>query len=169
MDTALHTQRLILRAARQDDLDDLFAIFSDPQAMAYWSTAPHDSPAHTQENLDRMIAAAQQHLTYFVIEKDGRAIGTAGMHKGEEVGFLLHPDYWRQGIVTEAMQTIIPHLWQVTDHAQLTADADPNNAASCGLLRSLGFHETHRAANTYCISGVWFDSVYFALPRPAEA
>ena len=115
------------------------------------------------------MAAASELLTYFVIEKDGRAIGTAGMHKDDEIGFLLHPDFWRQGIVTEAMRAIIPYLWQVTDHAQLTADADPNTAASCGLLRSLGFNETHRAANTYCINGIWSDSVYFALQRPADA
>jgi ribosomal-protein-alanine N-acetyltransferase len=165
----LHTKRLILRAARQSDLMDLYAIFSDRRAMQYWSTAPHSSPERTQQNLDRLIASGQDLLTYFVIEKDGRAIGTAGMHKTDEVGFLLHPDYWRQGIVSEAMNAIIPYLFDLTDHAQLTADADPNNAASVGMLISLGFHETHRAEKTFCIEGVWSDSIYFALPRPVSA
>lgn len=163
----LTTQRLILRAARQRDLMDLFAIFSDPRAMQYWSTPPHDSPARTQDNLDYMIASAKGTLTYFVIEMDGRAIGTAGMHKTDEIGFLLHPDYWRQGIVTEAMNAIIPYLFEVTDHARLTADADPRNEASVGLLKSLGFEETHRADRTFCINGEWSDSVYFALQRPS--
>jgi len=162
----LKTERLILRAAVQDDLMDLYTIFSDPRAMRYWSTAAHDSPERTQQNLDRLIASAHKRLTYFVIEMDGRAIGTAGMHKDDEVGFLLHPDYWRQGIVTEAMNAIIPHLFATTDVLRLTADADPRNAASVGMLKSLGFVETGRAANTYCIAGVWSDSVYFALPRP---
>lgn len=161
----LRTRRLILRAARQDDLQDLFAIFSDTRAMKYWSTAPHKTPERTQENLDRLIEAAQDRLTYFVIEMDGRAIGTAGMHKENEIGFLLHPNYWRQGIVTEAMVAIIPHIFATTDVTQLTADADPNNAASVGLLKSLGFQETGRAKDTYCIDGVWSDSVYFALQR----
>ncbi len=163
----LVTERLILRAAKQGDLMDLYAIFSDPRAMRYWSTPPHDSPARTQENLDRLIASAARTLTYFVIEMDGRVIGTVGMHKADEVGFLLHPDYWRQGIVTEAMTAIIPYLFAVTDHAQLTADADPRNAASVGLLQSLGFRETHRAERTFCINGAWSDSVYFALQRPS--
>ncbi len=162
----LTTERLILRGAKQNDLMDLYAIFSDRRAMRYWSTPPHDSPERTQENLDRLIATAKRQLTYFVIEKDGRAIGTAGMHKTDEVGFLLHPDYWRLGIVSEAMGAIIPYLFAVTDHAQLTADADPRNAASVGILKSLGFRETHRAKNTFCINGEWSDSVYFALPRP---
>ncbi|MFT7146477.1 MAG: ribosomal-protein-alanine N-acetyltransferase [Yoonia sp.] len=55
----LRTKRLILRAALQDDLMDLYAVFSDLRAMAYWSTAPHDSPARTQQNLDRLIASGQ--------------------------------------------------------------------------------------------------------------
>lgn len=163
----LVTERLILRAAKQVDLMDLYAIFSDPRAMRYWSTPPHESPERTQENLDRLIATAARLLTYFVIEKDGRVIGTAGMHKTDEVGFLLHPDYWRQGIVSEAMNAIIPYLFEITDHTHLTADADPRNAASVGILKSLGFQETHRAKNTFCINGEWSDSVYFALQRPS--
>lgn len=163
----LETDRLILRAAKQDDLMDLYAIFSDQRAMRYWSTAAHESPEKTQENLDRLIASAERQLTNFVIEKDGHAIGTAGMYKGDEVGFMLHPDHWRQGIVTEAMNAIIPYLFSVTDHAELTADADPRNTGSVGILRSLGFEETHRAKNTFCINGEWSDSVYFALQRPS--
>ena len=162
----LRTERLILRAAREDDLHDLFAIFSDRRAMRYWSTAPHESLQRTQENLDRLIASAANQLVYFVIEMDGHAIGTAGMHKDNEVGFLLHPDHWRKGIITEAMQAIIPYLFDVTSATELTADADPENSASVGLLKSLGFKETHRAQNTFCIDGKWSDSVYFALPRP---
>ncbi|MEO9864199.1 MAG: GNAT family N-acetyltransferase [Yoonia sp.] len=163
----LTTERLILRAARQDDLLDLHAIFRDPMAMRYWSTPPHDSPERTQENLDRMMAATDP-LLYFVIEMDGTVVGTAGGHGEGEVGFILHPDYWRRGIVQEAMRAILPHIWNATSLERVFADVDPNNTASTGLLMALGFHETHRAPNTYCINGVWSDSVYFALDRPTS-
>ena len=163
----LRTQRLILRAARQTDLDDLFAIYSNPDAMRYWSTAPHESRDVTQEILDRMIAAAQDQLVYFMFEQGGKVIGMGGMHKPNEVGFLLHPDHWRKGYAQEAMRAIIPYLFRETDAPELTADADPNNAASVGLLTALGFRETHRAKNTFFINGVWSDSVYFALSRQA--
>jgi ribosomal-protein-alanine N-acetyltransferase len=98
---------------------------------------------------------------------DGRLIGNAGNHVDNEVGFILHPDHWRKGIITEAMGAIIPFLWANTDHAELTGDADPLNTASVGLLTSLGFNETHHAAGTFCINGVMSDSVYFALRRPS--
>jgi len=145
---------------------DLYEIYSNDRAMRYWSTPPHPNPVCTQRNLDRFIENARDDLTYFIIEKHERTIGTAGMHNTDEIGFLLHPDYWRQGIITEALEAIIPYLFETTDHDQLTADADPRNEASVRLLKSLGFQETHRARKTYCIDGEWSDSVYFALPRP---
>ena len=162
----LTTQRLTLRAARQSDLDDLFAIYSHPDAMRYWSTPPHENRAATQGNLDRLIAASQDRLVYFVFERNSVVIGLGGLHTDTEIGFLLHPTYWRQGYMREAMNAIIPHLFATTDIVRLTADADPLNTASVALLHALGFHETHRAKNTYCINGVWSDSVYFALLRP---
>ena len=70
----LVTKRLILRTAKQDDLMDLYAIFSDPRAMRYWSTPPHQSPERTQENLDRLIVSGRGLLTYFVIVGSSNAV-----------------------------------------------------------------------------------------------
>ena len=162
--TVLRTDRLILRHACPSDLDAFFAIYSDPHALRYWSSAPHTDRAQTQKKLDRMMSDAARGRV-FVIERDGRAIGHVGADNHGEVGFLFHPDHWRHGIVSEAMRALIPHLF-VGGLTRLTADADPRNAASIGLLTSLGFTETHRADRTYCIAGEWSDSVYFTLDRP---
>ncbi len=166
MPMILKTRRLVLRGPKQRDIDRMFATYSNPTAMRYWSTAPHASIDVTQELLDRRIAAWANAPVNFQITIDDGYIGNAGNFHGDEIGFMLDPQYWRQGILTEAMRVIIPHIFANTDHDQLTADADPLNEASCGLLRKLGFHETHRAKNTFCINDVWSDSVYFALPRP---
>lgn len=162
----LHTERLTLRGPLTSDLDDMFAIYSNPRAMKFWSTNPHEDPSVTKELLDRRIAHWAVAKTNFQIELDGRYIGNAGKFRDTEVGFMLDPDYWRKGIIREAMGAIIPHLWAATDLAELTADADPLNEASVGVLQSLGFHETHRAKNTFFINDHWCDSVYFSLPRP---
>lgn len=163
--TVLKTERLTLRRAQDSDFDGLFPIFSDPDAMAYWATPPQTDPERTRERIT-LMAARPEPLTYFVIDMDGRAIGTAGMHRDGEVGFILHPDYWRRGIVTEAMKAIIVHVFANTDVPELTADVDPRNIASAACLRGLGFHETHYAENTFLIDGVWSHSQYYALPRP---
>ena len=162
----LTTDRLVLREPRADDLDAMYTLYSDPRAMKYWSTAPHADRSVTKALLDRCIASWQDSPTYFQITLDDAYIGSAGNHRDNEVGFILHPDHWRKGYVFEAMQAVIPYLFDTTDHSELTAEADPLNAASVGLIRRLGFTDTHREKNTFCINGIWSDSVYFALPRP---
>ncbi|MDE9451813.1 GNAT family N-acetyltransferase [Aliiroseovarius sp. Z3] len=163
------TKRLTLRGPRPSDLDDLFAIYGDPRAMTYWSTPPHPDKSVTQARLDRWLSGFPTAPYYFAIVQQGRVVGNCGAHTGNEVGFILHPDVWGKGIAKEAMLATIDHLWQTTDYPDLTADLDPRNKASKGLLLSLGFHETGTAENTYCVDGVWTDSVYMALPRPTDA
>ena len=164
--TRLTTERLVLRAAQDGDLEPLFAVYSNPLAMKYWSNAPHESPEDTRPSFEKLSLPGER--MYFVIECEGSVIGTAGIHEGDEIGFILHPDYWRKGLMREAVQRIIAHAWATTDFDQITADADPENAASVGFLTALGFKETGRAKNTFCVDGHWSDSVYFALPRPRD-
>ncbi len=161
--THLVTKRLVLRKARIADLDDLHAVYSDPQVMRYWSTPPHDDIAITRRNLERLIASSETVVTYFVIERAGHAIGCAGVHMGDEVGFLLRSDHWQQGLMSEALGALIPYFFEDLRYPQLTADADPMNAASVATLLSAGFVKTGEAKNTFCVDCVWSDSVYFTL------
>ncbi|MEM8538350.1 MAG: GNAT family N-acetyltransferase [Pseudomonadota bacterium] len=163
--TVLQTDRLVLRGPVASDLPAMFAVYRDPLAMRYWSTPPHADLSVTQDLLNRRIAAWEQAPLNFQITLNDQYIGNAGNFAATEIGYMLARQYWRQGILTEAMTAIIPHLFAVTDFAALTADVDPRNAASIALLEKLGFAETHRAQNTFCIDGEWSDSIYFALPR----
>ena len=166
--TALHTKRLILRKARSGDLKDLHAVYSDPLVMRYWSTPPHEDVDITRRHLERLIASSDPVLTYFVLERAGHAIGCAGVHAGDEIGFLLRSDHWQQGLMSEALKALIPYFFEDLHYTQLTADADPMNAASVATLRAAGFVQTGEAKNTYCVDGVWSDSVYFTL-KPEQS
>lgn len=164
----IRTERLVLRGPRPGDLDAMCAIYSDPLNMAYWSSPPHPDRATTETMLAEKIAAFDAAPVNFFIEVDGVLVGNAGLYCEWEVGFMLHHPYHRRGYVSEAMRAILPHIWATTKAPYLTADVDPRNAASIGLLQGLGFTETHRASATYCIDGVWVDSIYFSLIRPSD-
>jgi len=47
----------------------------------------------------------------------------------------------------------------------LTADVDPENAASIRLLERLGFLRTGFAERTWNVGGEWKDSLYYGLSR----
>jgi [ribosomal protein S5]-alanine N-acetyltransferase len=161
----IRTPRLVLRRARPDDLEPLFAMMSDAETMRYWSTPPHADLATTQAWLDSMIAAPADTGDDFIVEKDGQAIGKLGAWRLPEVGYLIGRPYWGQGYATEAMAAFVAYAFgHRTDH--LTADVDPRNEASLALLARTGFRETGRAANTWCVGGQWCDSVYLRMDRP---
>jgi RimJ/RimL family protein N-acetyltransferase len=160
------TARLRLRRARNSDLDDLHTVFGNARAMRYWSTPPHVRLDQTRAFLDGMIAAPAQESDDFVVECKGRVIGKAGCWRIPEVGFILHPDYWGEGLAHEALVAIIERTFARFPIAALEADVDPRNAASLRLLGKLGFEEVRRAERTTKIGGKWFDSVYLSLSRP---
>ena len=164
----LHTPRLILRSARPDDLEAMHAVLSDPRATRWWSTPPHETLDQTRAWLDAMIANGPDHLD-FVVELDGRVIGKAGFYVMPDVGYILNPDCWGQGLAGEAVGAVIDHVFSTRDVDTLTADVDPENVASIRLLERLGFIRTGSGERTWNVGGVWKDSLYYALTRADRA
>lgn len=162
------TPRLILRTARPDDLDAIYAVLSDPRATRWWSTPPHETLDQTRTWLEGMIANGPDHPD-FVVELDGRVVGKAGFYEMPDIGYILHPDVWGQGLALEAVGAAIDHVFRTRDVDILTADVDPENAASIRLLERLGFVRTGSAERTWNVGGVWKDSLFYALSRANRA
>ena len=159
------TARLVLRRAVWGDLAAVPGIMSDPRAMRYWSRPEHETVEETREWLRYMVEPPEDSVD-FLIERDGVVIGKAGAWRLPEVGFLLHPDHWGQGLATEAMRAVVRYLeGEFADLPELTAEVDPRNLASLRVLEKLGFRETHRAERTLQWRDEWCDSIYLALPR----
>ena len=161
------TPRLRLRHARPDDLAAMHAILSDPRAMTWWSTPPHETLDQTRIWLDSMFRGNAEGSDDFIIERDGCVIGKAGFFKAPELGYILHPDHWGLGLASEAVGAAVAHAFATHDHDALEADVDPANQASIRLLERLGFARTGFAEKTWNIGGEWKDSLYYSLTRSA--
>jgi len=157
----LRTERLVLRRATMADLDAVHAMLSDPKAMRYWSTLPHETREKTADWLSGMVESSADESDDFLIELDGQVIGKLGAWRIPEIGFLLRSEHWGQGYASEALAAFMAYISQ-RGVARLTADVDPRNAASLRLLTNAGFVETHRAERTWQVGEEWCDSVYLA-------
>ena len=164
----IRTERLLLRPARDDDLEDLHAIFSDPRAMRYWDRPAYEDIETTRAFLRWFMTPDQERREEYIIELDGRAIGKAGMWAKPEVGFILHPDVWGHGYAFEAMNAVIPRAFAAHPRLPaLTAEIDPRNRASEALLTKLGFERTGFAEKNFLYGRQeWCDTAYYALERP---
>ena len=158
----VHTERLVLRRARFDDVPAMHAIMSDARAMQYWSSLPHATLAETERWVESMVMIDPAKGDDFIITLDGALIGKLGAWQLPEVGFLIAPAQWGKGYANEAFAAFIARRRSLGS-GELTADVDPRNLASLKLLGRHGFVETGRAAGTWQIGDELCDSIYLRL------
>ncbi|HET7575773.1 MAG TPA: GNAT family N-acetyltransferase [Sphingomicrobium sp.] len=161
MSDEIRTERLLLRRAMHADTAAMHRIMSDPVAMRYWSTPPHQSFDETERWIASMIAAHPLRDD-FIVTLDGETIGKFGAWKLPEFGFLIDPAHWGKGYASEAMAAFIEHR-RALGSTELIADVDPRNVSSIRLLERCGFVEIGREAGTWQIGDELCDSVCFRL------
>jgi [ribosomal protein S5]-alanine N-acetyltransferase len=166
-DVRLATERLVLRRMEQSDVPALHAILSDPDAMRYWSTLPHESVAVTEAWVAATIASVGDgEADDFAVLLDGAVIGKVGLWRANEVGVILSRARWAQGYAAEALRATIRRAFD-QGITRIDADIDPRNTASLRLFEKLGFRQTGSACATYRIGEVWADSLYLAISSEA--
>lgn len=162
----LVTARLTLRPLQQADAPALHRFFSDPEAMRHFGEL-HTDLSETEAWMRGTLSSPPEQTREYAILRDDEVIGKAGIWSAPELGYFLRRDQWDQGLMHEALEELLPHLFADLSLNRITADVDPDNPASLRLVQKLGFHETGRASRTIQIAGKWADSVYFVLDAPA--
>ena len=114
-----------------------------------------------------MINSSNNGLTDFVIclKPDDKPIGKIGVWSGDEIGFLLDRSQWHRGLAKEALCAVIGYLFRERKFDAITADVDPRNEASLGILKRMGFEIERIQENTLEVGGVWVDSAYLRLTK----
>lgn len=144
----LSTPRLILRPIREEDANALFAIWSDAEAMRYFSFPVMH---HLKEATERMARKAKRTaegdalILALTLHATGEVIGDCTLcrldlaNRRAEIGFCLQRPYWGRGYMREAVSALLDHAFDTLNLHRIEADIDPRNNASAGLLERLGF------------------------------
>jgi RimJ/RimL family protein N-acetyltransferase len=168
----LNTKRLTLRPLEDGDVNDIFSIHSDEEVMRYWSGTPISRLEEARDIIRKNFEWASQgdSISWGVVHTEsGRLVGTCTLFKIDrenqhaEVGFILNRQWWRQGVMSEAVTKMVAYAFdQLTMH-RLEADVDPENAGSLALLKNLGFREEGFFRERWDVGGEWKDSVMLGL------
>jgi len=142
--SGLKTSRLVLRPQEEADAPALFAILSDERAMRFWNRSTITRLAVVEELVREQQAAMAQGLCcYWSLAEGGEVIGSIDLSLirdgSAELGFLLRPDRWGQGLASEAVAAVAGYGFQVLHLTRLAAAVQAENHAAAQVLEKNGF------------------------------
>lgn len=154
--TILHTARMRLEPITGEHLDGVYAMDRDPEVMRYISGNPA-----TREQTAAWIARVQRCWAVwgtswwaFIEPISGRVAGAGCIQYARreaelpadleslrcnplEIGWRLHPDFWRQGLASEAALRMAAFAFDSLAAPELIAVRHPDNAASARVMDRL--------------------------------
>ncbi|GAB5534208.1 MAG: GNAT family protein [Rubricoccaceae bacterium] len=168
----LDTPRLRLRHPRLSDADALFSVFSNADALRYWSHGPLVNIDAARAYLTDMEVGFQEERSFrwaIAEQETDQLIGTVTLlawskdNRRAEIGFVLHPAYHGRGLATEAIRTVLAFGFGPMDLHRVEADVDPANEGSLRLLERIGFQREGLLRQRWFTFGTWKDTVLLGL------
>ena len=144
----LETKRLILRHQVLTDLDDLYALYCDPDIIRYIPDAPRNFQ-ETREELEWHMNGHPKHpelgLWATIYKETNKFIGRCGLLPWTvdgtfevEVAYTISKTFWGQGLGSEAAQAILNYGFDQLHLTRLICLIEPDNLASKKVATKIG-------------------------------
>ncbi|CAN7313320.1 GNAT family N-acetyltransferase [Duganella sp. LjRoot269] len=169
----LHTPRMTLRFVETADAAAMFRLFSDPEALRHWSSAPWLDISQAVDNIEQTQRAYLDGsaLRLAMALPDGEVIGTATLYAFDrrnhrcEIGYMLARPHWGRRYMQEALAALISHGFGPLELHRIEADIHPDNIASARLLESLHFQVEGHLRERWFVGGEISGSTIYGLLR----
>lgn len=177
----LDTPRLVVRVAQEADVPSIVRYYRDNREhLRPWEPVRPDSffqPEFWRARVrrDRHECLSDQSLRLFLFQRQ-RPEHVAGVANFTQfvrgashscvLGYNLAADVEGQGLMREALQAALAHLFGPARMHRVQAGYMPHNRRSGALLRRLGFVVEGYARDYLMIAGRWEDHVIASLTNP---
>ena len=144
----LETERLVLRRLYPSDAESLFAILADEELARFYDDEAFTEISQAREQIEAWASGFDEwrSIRWGIAQRGtDKVIGTCGYygfhgwHRRGSLGYELVRSYWRQGIMTEALDAIIGFAFRKVGLNRIQAVVMPGNEGSEKLLEKLGF------------------------------
>ncbi|MBC7642022.1 MAG: GNAT family N-acetyltransferase [Flavobacterium sp.] len=171
----LETERLLLRCLNNDDINDVFALRSNPETMKFIPrpllTNNDEALAHIKMINDKIDA--DEGINWAIcLKNSSKFVGLLVLFKiyqenfRAEIGYMILPKYNNQGIVTESIREVVNYGFDIINLHSIEAIIDPENNASERVLLKNGFiKEAHILENEFAEGKFWDTVIYSLLKR----
>jgi [ribosomal protein S5]-alanine N-acetyltransferase len=146
----LETERLHLIEINEQYNQKYYEIMSLDEVTRYYGMESLKSVEEAAKMIDsfKNNFLSNRSIRWGIILKGKQEfIGTLGLNnlnlanKRAEIGYEIHPNYWRNGFTSEAVKEVLRYSFQELGLYRIGAVVYPENIASSSLLKKLGFKE----------------------------
>lgn len=147
----IETDRLILRPFTPEDGEAMFRNWaSDSEVTKYLTWPTHAAPGVSRWVVEDWVSHYDEAKFYqwaIVLKDLGEPIGSISVVKMNEeaqwveIGYCIGQSWWRRGIMSEALGTLIQFFFEQVGVARIQATHDPRNPnsglvmAKCGMKK----------------------------------
>ncbi len=142
----LLSERLVLRAPHEEDIDALAHLANNANVATMVSRMPHPYTVNDAADFVRRTKNGEIGKCVYAITKgdNGMFLGCCGVEPHPdgntvEIGYWLGEPYWNQGFMTEAAQVLTDMVFRTRDINQIDARCRVTNVASRRVIQKCGF------------------------------
>lgn len=167
----LETPRLLIREFTFEDLQAVHRYASHPEVVAHMVWGPNTlEETEAFLRMTKESALKQPRVDYEIgleLKETGQLIGGCGFHltepKQAELGYVLHPDFWRQGFATEAAGALVKLGFEELGLHRIYATCRPANIGSAKVMEAVGMTFEGRLKEHMWHKGGWHDSLQYSI------
>ncbi len=168
----IETDRLLLRSLHADDAAEMFLLRNNEDVMKYIEIARPKTVEETGEVIDKIMEEVENGnaINWAITQKgNDQLIGSISYHRiykehyRAEIGYLLHPGFWKKGLTLEAIKAVVHFGFEKMGLHSIEANINPDNNASRQLLIKAGFIREAYFKENYYFNGQFLDSEIYSL------
>ena len=168
----LESKRLLYKAYTQKDAQTLLNLRSNKAVSKYMDTTIPKCVDDTLQRIEGYIKAFKEGkgITWAIVDKStNTVIGDFAIHHIDkqnsrgEIGYILHPDFWGKGYMTEALNTLINFGFKDLNLHSFSATVNLENVNSKTLLLKFGFKLEAVFRENFYYNGQFLDSEIYCL------
>lgn len=154
----IETNRLILRNWKLEDSKDLFDYAKSDLVGPNAGWPPHKNEETSKIILNNFIK--EDDVYAIELKENHKVIGSLGIHNRipkealksfnqREIGYVLHPDYWGNGYMTEAVIRAIKYSFEELEIDILWCAHADFNVKSKSVIKRCGFKYVFKELKVY--------------------
>ncbi len=171
---SIFSERLTLKLIDSDYKNDIHDLHTRPEVDEYNTLGIPKDIKDTEEVIEPWIQENRKSdiLNYtFAIKRtrDKKFVGLIALKVGSlkyqkaEVWYKIHPDFWRTGLATEALESILEYGFNKLKLHRREAGCAVENIGSIRVLEKVGMTNEGRRRKVLPLKSGWSDNFMFAI------